>query len=126
MDSAPAIRALRAPCCDRVSNGSASVPRPKRIAVRRTHLAGERRHRRERPADRDRSALCLTLRTRVYFLAELVAAAEIRLAHLDGAVDFSRARNIGERPGPSFLFLFDRRRSPSLRRRTSPAPGRQT
>src|SRR5438046_814027 len=114
MDSAPAIRALRALCRNRVSDSSASVSRPKRIDLRRTHLAGERRHHRKGPTDRDRSALCLTLRTRVYFLAELVAAAEIRLAHLDGAVDFSRARNIGERPGPSFLFLFDRRRSPSL------------
>src|SRR5438874_12461002 len=117
MDSAPAICPLRALYRNRVSDGSAFVSRPKRIAVRRTHLARERRHRRKGPTDRDRSALCLTLRTRVYFLAELVAAADTRLAHLDGALDFSRARNIGERPGPSFLFLFDRRRSPSFRRR---------
>src|SRR2546423_9841747 len=126
MDRASAIRALRPIGRIGFSNNRPRVTRRGRIANSCACLAGERRHDRERPADRDRSALRIAFWTGRHLLVELVAAEKIRLAYLDGSLDFSRPRYSGQRPGPPAVFLRAGDRRSVLRKEAPPAHRRQT
>src|ERR1043166_6565011 len=126
MDGASAIGPLRPIRRVGFSDNCPRFARRSRFAHGLTYLAGERRHDREGPLDRNRSALCIALRPRVHLLVELVATTTIRLAHLDGALGFSWARDTGQRSGSSPVFLRGRDCRPELRKETPRALRRST
>src|ERR1043166_9141836 len=126
MDGAFAIGPLRPIRRVGFSDNCPRFARRSRFAHGLTYLAGQRRHDREGPLDRNRSAVCIALRPRFHLLVELVATTTIQLAHLDGALDFSWARNFSERSGPSPVFLRGRDCRPELRKETPRALRRST
>src|SRR5436190_15225767 len=109
MDSPAAFRVMRSRGRAGLCHGGVPRARSERIVLRRVNLAGEFWDNRKRPADRDRSALRFPSGVGPDLLAQLVARKSIGLAHLDGALDFSWARDSGEGSGALIVLLRSRR-----------------
>ena len=105
MGGAVAVGALCAGSGARVCDRGAREFGHAWIDNRGAGVANQSRRSRERAADRDRSALCFTLRARDHLLAELVDRKTLAVADLDGAVDFSRAGLAGQRADAACVFL---------------------
>src|ERR1700751_1168921 len=107
MDGPLAFSACCARSGDCLCHRRARESRSQGISDLSSDLVDEYRHDRKRPLDRDRGALRFALRARHHFLVELLDSKEIRVAHLDSWLDFSRAWHAHERAHASCIFLCD-------------------
>src|ERR1044071_2680567 len=108
MDGAAAFGALRLGGGARARKRRARESGRARIDNRSADLADEPWHPGKRAPHRDRSALCVALRARHHFLAELVDAKTLAVADLDSVMDFSWPRLAGQRSDIARLFLCGR------------------
>src|SRR6266478_1537597 len=110
MDSASAICACRARRGHGICHYCAPESWPERIDRCGPNLDDKHWDDRERPLDRNRSALCLALWSGNYFLAQLLGSKEVALAHLDPGIDFPWHRAAGKGADAPRVFLRDRAR----------------
>src|SRR6266516_4928553 len=110
MDSASAVGACRARGGHCICHHCAPKSWPERIDRCGPNLDDKHRDDRERPLDRNRSALCLALWSGNYFLAQLLGSKEVALAYLDPGIDFPWHRAAGEGSDAARVFLRDRAR----------------
>src|SRR5262249_48533923 len=82
-------------------------PRCEGIDHRSYDLADEYRHHRERPVNRDRGIVRVTLWPGDYLLAEFLPSKEVAVAHLASGICFSRAWSADKRADAPNIFLRD-------------------
>src|SRR5215470_700389 len=105
MDGAYTVGPFGACCSDCVCHRRPRQSWPARFDPCGYDLADEHRHYRERPLNRDRRLVRVSLRASDYFLAELLSSKQVAVAHVAPCICFSRTWFAGKRTDAPCFFL---------------------